>query len=188
VFLARVLGLGADRIALGRRRVALGLALHWPPCSGCWLWSVLVRITSGASTEHGIVGAPELRIPDRGPYSRSIRSMCITPARALAGSRTDDARLSAFSAAGWDTRRRSCRRGRGRARGWRRCCRCCICTVCPSWISGRRWSSSSAPTPRVSAAAMADGQRAPPGRPRPRRRPLRQRQTRRTAKPRSTRR
>ena len=28
--------------------------------------------------------------------------------------------------------RRSCRRGRGSRRGWRRCCRCCICTVCPA--------------------------------------------------------
>ena len=27
--------------------------------------------------------------------------------------------------------RRSCRRGRGSPRGWRRCCRCCICTACP---------------------------------------------------------
>ena len=42
--------------------------------------------------------------------------------------------------------RRSCRRGRGSRRGWRRCCRCCICTACPARTSGRRWSSSSAPT------------------------------------------
>ena len=41
-----------------------------------------------------------------------------------------------------------------RARGWRRCCRCCICTACPAPISGRRWSSSSAPTPGLSAATI----------------------------------
>jgi RimJ/RimL family protein N-acetyltransferase len=41
--------------------------------------------------------------------------------------------------------RRSCPRGHASRRGWPRCCHCCTSTASPPPISGRRWSSSSAP-------------------------------------------
>ena len=60
-----------------------------------------------------------------GDHGGRVRCRCVSR-----GSTTSASMRRRVSGGG--SRRRSCRRGRGRARGWRRCCRCCICTACPA--------------------------------------------------------
>ena len=52
--------------------------------------------------------------------------------------RVNDKRVDEVTGNASGSLRRSCRRGRGSPRRWRRCYRCCICTGCPAWISRRR--------------------------------------------------
>jgi hypothetical protein len=59
--------------------------------------------------------------------------------------RVNDRRTMRRLVSGDGSPQRSCRPGRGRARGWPRCYRCCTRTACPLRNSARRWRSSWAP-------------------------------------------